>query len=87
MRKKKWLAVLLAVTKIVAMLPTSAFALTADGAVETEDELVAAMSAGGTVTLGSNITIMQAKSALQDWSIGSPDSKRLCFDKRGRNSK
>ena len=60
MRKKKWLAVLLAVIMIVAMLPTSAFALTADGAVETEEELVAAMSAGGTVTLGSDITITQA---------------------------
>lgn len=52
MKMKKWLAALFAVVVMLVMLPTAAFAMTADGGVETEGELVAAINAGGDVSLG-----------------------------------
>lgn len=60
MKMKKWLAALFAVVVMLVMLPTAAFAMTADGGVETEDELVAAINAGGDVKLGASITITTA---------------------------
>lgn len=60
MKKKKWLATLLAMAVTLAMVPTAAFAITADGGVETEAELVEAINAGGDVKLGNNITITTA---------------------------
>ena len=60
MKKKKWLATLLAMAVTLAMVPTAAFAITADGGVETEAELVEAINAGGDVKLGSDITITTA---------------------------
>ncbi len=57
MKKKKWLVIALTVAMVLAMMPMSAFAITVDGGVETEKELIDAISAGGEVKLGANITL------------------------------
>lgn len=67
MKMKKWLAALFAVVVTLVMLPTAAFAMTADGGVETEEELVAAINAGGDVKLGASITITTGKPSVQNF--------------------
>lgn len=54
---KKGLALLVAALLVFALLPGAALAITADGGVETVDELTSAINAGGNVKLGTNIEI------------------------------
>lgn len=54
---KKGLALLVAALLVFALLPGAALAKTADGGVETVDELTSAINAGGNVKLGTNIEI------------------------------
>lgn len=54
---KKGLALLVAALLVFALLPGAALAITADGGVETIDELTSAINAGGNVKLGTNIEI------------------------------
>lgn len=54
---KKGLALLVAALLVFALLPGAALAITADGGVETVDELTSAITAGGNVKLGTNIEI------------------------------
>lgn len=54
---KRWLALLVAALLVFALLPGAALAITADGGVETVDELTSAITAGGNVKLGTNIEI------------------------------
>lgn len=54
---KRWLALLTAALLVFALLPGAALAITADGGVETVDELTSAINAGGNVKLGTNIEI------------------------------
>ena len=57
MKKKKWLVIALTVAMVLAMMPMSALAITVDGGVVTEQELIDAISAGGEVKLGDDITL------------------------------
>ena len=57
--KKKLVAIISVVAMLVTMIPTSAFAITVDGGVKTEQELIDAISDGGEVKLGADITLSE----------------------------
>lgn len=56
MKKKKWLAILLAAVMVFTLIPTAAFAAGEDATVSTGEELSAAFEKGGTIILGNDIT-------------------------------
>lgn len=56
--KKKLLSLAMAMTMVICMAPLGVLADDGDGVIDTEEELTAALEAGGEIVLGGDITLM-----------------------------
>ncbi len=82
MTKKKWLSVLLAVVLVAALLPTTAFAAEAG----TAKDFIAAVDAGGTVTLTADITLTETQRFTISGKTVEIDLNGFALTREGENS-